>query len=86
MSSHRDTDGIGRDELVRDLDGYLDIATGRDYCPNGLQVEGRESIRKIVTGVSACRELFVRAREMSAEGRSGAFLPPGPDVHPVSLP
>jgi dinuclear metal center YbgI/SA1388 family protein len=30
-------------------------------------VEGREEIRKVVTGVSACRELFVRAREAGAD-------------------
>jgi dinuclear metal center YbgI/SA1388 family protein len=57
---------ISRDALVSHLDEYLD-SRGRDYGPNGLQVEGREEIRKIVTGVSACRELFVRAREAGAD-------------------
>jgi dinuclear metal center YbgI/SA1388 family protein len=55
-----------RDELVSYLDEYLD-SRGRDYGPNGLQVEGREEIRKVVTGVSACQELFVRAREAGAD-------------------
>jgi len=57
---------MNRDALVSYLDQYLD-SRGRDYGPNGLQVEGREEIRKIVTGVSACQELFVRAREAGAD-------------------
>ena len=57
---------VNRDVLVSHLDQYLD-SRGRDYGPNGLQVEGREEIRKIVTGVSACQELFVRAREAGAD-------------------
>jgi dinuclear metal center YbgI/SA1388 family protein len=57
---------VNRDTLVSHLDQYLD-SRGRDYGPNGLQVEGREEIRKIVTGVSACQELFARAREAGAD-------------------
>ncbi|HEX9944404.1 MAG TPA: Nif3-like dinuclear metal center hexameric protein [Thermoanaerobaculia bacterium] len=53
-------------DLVSYLDRYLD-SRGRDYGPNGLQVEGKEEIRKVVTGVSACHELFVRAREAKAD-------------------
>lgn len=58
---------IGRDELVSYLDEYLDASKGRDYGPNGLQVEGKDEIRKVVTGVSACHELFVKAREAGAD-------------------
>ena len=57
---------ITREALVAYLDDYLD-SRGRDYGPNGLQVEGRDEIRKVVTGVSACQELFVRAREAGAD-------------------
>lgn len=57
---------IDREALVTYLDQYLD-SRGRDYGPNGLQVEGKTEIRKIVTGVSACHELFVRAREAAAD-------------------
>ncbi|HKI04943.1 MAG TPA: Nif3-like dinuclear metal center hexameric protein [Thermoanaerobaculia bacterium] len=53
-------------DLIVYLDQYLD-SRGRDYGPNGLQVEGKAGIRKIVTGVSACQELFVRAREAGAD-------------------
>lgn len=58
--------GIDRAALVAYLDQYLD-SRGKDYGPNGLQVEGKEEIRKIVTGVSSCQELFVRAREAGAD-------------------
>ena len=52
--------------LVSYLDQYLN-SRGKDYGPNGLQVEGKEEIRKIVTGVSSCQELFMRAREAGAD-------------------
>lgn len=58
---------IQRDRLVAYLDELLEAKKGRDFGPNGLQVEGREEIRKVVTGVSACLELFVRAREAGAD-------------------
>lgn len=58
---------IQRDRLVAYLDEMLEARRGRDFGPNGLQVEGREEIRKVVTGVSACLELFARAREARAD-------------------
>jgi len=58
---------VSRHDLVAYLDQYLDATRGRDYGPNGLQIEGREKIRKVVTGVSSCHELFVRAREAGAD-------------------
>src|SRR6476659_8518850 len=54
-------------DLFRYLDQYRDASQGRDYGPNGLQVEGREQIHKVVTGVSSCHELFVRARKAGAD-------------------
>jgi dinuclear metal center YbgI/SA1388 family protein len=57
-------------ELVRYLDEYLESAAVSDYGPNGLQVEGDRPVRRLVTGVSACRELFERA----AESRADALL------------
>lgn len=58
---------ISRDRLVAYLDALLEAQKGRDYGPNGLQVEGKAEIHKVVTGVSACHELFVRARELGAD-------------------
>lgn len=55
----------------KDLDGYLDqyleVAKFRDYCPNGLQVEGRARIDRLVTGVSASLALLEAAIEAKAD-------------------
>jgi len=58
---------VDRNDLVAYLDSYLMADQGSDCCPNGLQVEGCATIRKLVTGVSACRELFERARQQQAD-------------------
>ncbi len=39
----------------------------QDYCPNGLQVEGRHSISKIVSGVTANQALIDAAIEAKAD-------------------
>ncbi len=54
-------------DLVGYIDDYLDSRGAEDFGPNGLQVEGRSDVRNLVTGVSACHELFVRARELGAD-------------------
>jgi dinuclear metal center YbgI/SA1388 family protein len=54
-------------ELAIKLFEFLDAAAVKDSCPNGLQVEGRREIRRIVTGVSACMELFDAAKEKGAD-------------------
>lgn len=38
-----------------------------DYCPNGLQVEGRSSVSRIVTGVTACQALIDAAIDVQAD-------------------
>lgn len=53
--------------LVEYCDRLLDSAGSPDFGPNGLQVEGSREVRRIVTGVSACLELFERARELEAD-------------------
>jgi dinuclear metal center YbgI/SA1388 family protein len=58
---------IDRDELVAYLDELLDEPRQADYGPNGLQVEGRREVRKVVTAVSACREVFTRAAAAGAD-------------------
>jgi dinuclear metal center YbgI/SA1388 family protein len=50
-----------REELNRYLDGLLEVSRFRDYCPNGLQVEGRGEICRIVSGVTASMELIQAA-------------------------
>lgn len=53
--------------LVAELDDLLEAEGGSDYCPNGLQVEGRSEVRRLVTGVSASRELFELAAARGAD-------------------
>jgi dinuclear metal center YbgI/SA1388 family protein len=60
-------EGIALAALVAYIDEILEARKGSDYGPNGLQVEGRDPVRKLVTGVSACSELFVRARAAGAD-------------------
>ncbi|MCH2220781.1 MAG: Nif3-like dinuclear metal center hexameric protein [Dechloromonas sp.] len=47
-----------REELVDYLDGLLVPGRFRDYCPNGLQVEGRAEIVRLVAGVTASQALL----------------------------
>jgi dinuclear metal center YbgI/SA1388 family protein len=56
--------------LVADLDELLDPAAFQDLGPNGLQVPpppGREDVMRVVTGVTAQRELIDRAVELRAQ-------------------
>ena len=46
---------------------YLNVEAFEDYCPNGLQVEGVDSINKIVSGVSANLALIERAIDEKAD-------------------
>ncbi len=56
-----------REELNRYLDGLLEVSRFRDYCPNGLQVEGRNEIRRIASGVTASLELLQAALAQGAD-------------------
>ena len=57
--------------LRTDLQGFLDelLDCGRfaDYCPNGLQVEGRAEIRRVVCGVTASQALIEHAIAVGAD-------------------
>jgi dinuclear metal center YbgI/SA1388 family protein len=50
-----------RTEIDSYLAGLLALETFRDYGPNGLQVEGRARVRRIVSGVTASRALIEAA-------------------------
>ena len=56
-----------RDELIRYLDELLEPERFKDYCPNGLQVEGRSEIRRIVAGVTASQALVDQAVARGAD-------------------
>lgn len=53
--------------LERYLAELLQTAQFTDYCPNGLQVEGRERIHRLVTGVSANQALIKEAIHQKAD-------------------
>jgi dinuclear metal center YbgI/SA1388 family protein len=54
-------------QLVAELDDFLESEAVADYCPNGLQVEGRAEVQSIVSSVSASRALFTRAADHEAD-------------------
>ncbi|WP_323121939.1 Nif3-like dinuclear metal center hexameric protein [Burkholderia alba] len=58
---------MDRNELELYLNNTLETARFKDYCPNGLQVEGRRKIEKIATGVTASAAFLERALEWGAD-------------------
>lgn len=58
---------VERDDLVRHLDLLLDAGRFRDYGPNGLQVEGKPTIGKLITGVTASLALIEHAVAAGAD-------------------
>lgn len=59
MISHRKLETV--------LNHLLEPHAIKDYCPNGLQVEGRERIRRVVTGVTASQALIDAAVALDAD-------------------
>lgn len=58
---------MNRDELDAYLNRFLEVPKFQDYCPNGLQVEGRAEVRKIVSGVTASLALLEAAVAADAD-------------------
>ena len=56
-----------RDDLADYLDECLEAARFRDYCPNGLQVEGRSEVQRVICGVTASQALLDAAVAQSAD-------------------
>ena len=54
-------------ELEIYLNQLLDTARFHDYCPNGLQVEGRNEIHRLVSGVTASLDLLEAAVAANAD-------------------
>jgi len=54
-------------DLERSLNALLRPADFRDYCPNGLQVEGEGEIQTLVTGVTASQALLDAAIKKGAD-------------------
>lgn len=54
-------------ELISYLDDLLQAKAFKDYAPNGLQVQGKPEIKKIITGVTASQRLIDAAVEAGAD-------------------
>jgi dinuclear metal center YbgI/SA1388 family protein len=54
-------------DLVTYLDGFLNVDSFDDYAPNGLQVEGRPQVSKVIGGVTASQALLDAAIERQAD-------------------
>jgi len=54
-------------DLVNYCDQLLSIDQFQDYCPNGLQVEGKPQINKLVSGVTASQALIDAAIGQQAD-------------------
>lgn len=60
-------DMVSRNQLLETFDTLLQPDRFRDYGPNGLQVEGRDTVHRIVSGVTASRALIEAAIEAQAD-------------------
>lgn len=58
---------VGRHQLLAALNQLLQPEKFKDYCPNGLQVEGRQEIARVVSGVTACQALIDKAISLRAD-------------------
>ncbi|MCB5160553.1 Nif3-like dinuclear metal center hexameric protein [Marinomonas algarum] len=56
-----------RVEFERHLNSVLKPENFKDYAPNGLQVEGKDNIQRVVTGVTACQALIDAAIDYQAD-------------------
>lgn len=54
-------------DLLNYSNNVLEIERFRDYCPNGLQVEGKTEIKKIISGVTASQALIDAAIKAKAD-------------------
>lgn len=58
---------IQQQNLTKYINQLLQVELFQDYCPNGLQIEGRQTIKTIVTGVTACQDLIDQACYLKAD-------------------
>lgn len=58
---------ITRSKLNNYFNSLLNIYDYEDYCPNGLQIEGKDEIKKIAFAVSATKESIEKAVSIGAD-------------------
>jgi dinuclear metal center YbgI/SA1388 family protein len=54
-------------QLLQAFDGLLQPERFKDYGPNGLQVEGKDEVQRLVSGVTASRALIEAAVQAQAD-------------------
>lgn len=54
-------------EIVEYTDNLLQVSQYKDYCPNGLQIEGSAKVKKIISGVTASQALLDEAVTANAD-------------------
>ncbi len=55
------------EEIVQFLDDFLAVEEWEDKSNNGLQVEGKKEVQKIVFAVDACMDVFAEAKKRKAD-------------------
>jgi dinuclear metal center YbgI/SA1388 family protein len=58
---------VSNGQLLQSLNSILLPEKVKDYCPNGLQVEGKKIVKKLVTGVTASQALIDHAVAINAD-------------------
>ncbi len=56
-----------REELANYLGEFLNTAKYNDYAPNGIQVEGKDQIKRICTAVTASEDVITQAADWQAD-------------------
>ncbi len=56
-----------RHDITCYINDLLNVSQFNDYCPNGLQIEGRNTVEHIVSGVTASQALIEAAIEQHAD-------------------
>jgi dinuclear metal center YbgI/SA1388 family protein len=54
-------------DFEKQLNSLLEIQKFKDYCPNGVQIEGKDKIKKVAFSVSASLEAIQKAIEWGAD-------------------
>jgi dinuclear metal center YbgI/SA1388 family protein len=58
---------LTREELIFYLNGKLEVSQFNDFSVNGLQIEGKQNIKRVATGVSASLATIEAAVEYKAD-------------------
>ncbi|MFB2537829.1 MULTISPECIES: Nif3-like dinuclear metal center hexameric protein [unclassified Acinetobacter] len=54
-------------QIVAWCDDYLEAKAFKDYCPNGLQIQGKEEVEILVSSVTASLDAIEQALDLNAD-------------------